>query len=128
MRVLLDWMVYTLDYIAYFQDSYGKREHTDESIYGDHFVSYVTQLNRSPAQRLNQLAKLDITQDKLEDELVIIATIFRTKSLEYGYVFLLECDDKLLSYLKGECTDVIDNAGFELWTEFSSYDHPSLLS
>ena len=73
-----------------------------------------------PSCLLEHLAKLDTTQGKPEDELIIFTTIFRTKGLEYDYVVLPQCDDNLLPYLKGERTDIFDTQGLVREWEMSS--------
>jgi len=114
-------VVQSLDYLAYFQDYYGKGEHADEKKYAVlNFIRYVTQLNLTPADLLEYLAKLDTTQGKPADELIVFTTIFRTKGLEYDYVVLPQCDDNLLPYLKGERCDIFDKAGLVREWDLSS--------
>lgn len=118
---LLDWMVQSLDYLSYFQDYYGKGEHADEKKYAvQNFIHYVAQLNVTPADLLEHLVKLDTTQGKPDEELLVFTTIFRTKGLEYDYVVLPQCDDNLLPYLKGEPCDIYDKAGLVHEWEMSS--------
>jgi DNA helicase II / ATP-dependent DNA helicase PcrA len=118
---LLDWTVQSLDYLAYFQDYYGKGEHADEKKYAVvNFIRYVTNLQIAPDSLLDHLAKLDTTQGKPDDELIIFTTIFRTKGLEYDYVVLPQCDDNLLPYLKGERSDIFDKSGRVREWEMSS--------
>ncbi len=118
---LLDWMVQSLDYLAYFQDYYGKGEHADEKKYAVvNFIRYVTQLDVTPESLLDHLARVDTTQGKAEDELIVFTTIFRTKGLEFDYVVLPQCDDNLFPYLKGERTDIYDTQGLVREWEMSS--------
>ena len=109
---LLDWMVASLDYLVYFQDYYGQGEHADEKKYAViNFIRYVTQLNVSPLNLLLHLERLDTTQGKPDEELIVFTTIFRTKGLEYDFVVLPQCDDNLLPYLRGEQTGIYDKDG-----------------
>jgi DNA helicase-2/ATP-dependent DNA helicase PcrA len=86
---LLQWMVESLDYLAYFQDYYGKGEHADEKKFAVlNFIRYVSGLNVSPLTLLEKLKKMDTTQGRPEDELIIFTSIHRTKGLEYEYVVL----------------------------------------
>ena len=85
---LLAWMVEKLDYLEYFQDYYGKGEHSDEKRHAVmNFIRYLSQYPyhtyRSCSITLNNL---DTTQGKPEDELIVFTTIFRTKGLEYDFV------------------------------------------
>lgn len=109
---VLAWMISALNYRAYFQDYYGPGEHADEKKSAvQNFIRYVTGLHLSPIQLLDYLETLDTTQGKPDDQLIILTTIFRTKGLEFDYVFLPQCDDKLIPYLKGERMDVFDTSG-----------------
>lgn len=118
---LLDWMVTVLRYLDYFLDYYGKGEHADEKKYAViNFIRYVTQMDVTPQKLLAHLAKIDTTQGKPDDEIIVFTTIFRTKGLEYDYVVLPQCDDNLLPYLKGESHDLFDKAGLVQECELSS--------
>ena len=118
---LLEWMVESLDYLAYFQDYYGKGEHADEKKFAVlNFIRYVSGLNVSPLTLLEKLKKMDTTQGRAEDELIIFTSIHRTKGLEYEYVVLPQCDDSLIPYLKGEPTDIYDTTGIIKESQMSS--------
>jgi len=118
---LLDWVVEMLDYLAYFQDYYGKGEHADEKKYAvQNFIRFVKQLRLPPAALLDHLKSLDTTQGKPEEEQIIFTTIFRTKGLEYDYVIIPQCDENLLPYLKGDRTDIYDMAGIVQESQMSS--------
>ncbi|MCC6957685.1 MAG: ATP-dependent helicase [Anaerolineales bacterium] len=118
---LLDWMVADLGYLEYFQDYYGKGEHADEKKFAvQHFIRYVSGLRLSPQNLLDRLARLDTTQGRPEEELILFTTIFRTKGLEYDYVVLPQCDDNLLPYLKGERVDLFDTQGIVQEAQMSS--------
>jgi DNA helicase II / ATP-dependent DNA helicase PcrA len=118
---LLEWMVNALDYLSYFQDYYGKGEHADEKKFAVvNFIGYVTQLNVSPLTLLEQLKRMDTTQGRPEDELIVFTSIHRTKGLEFDYVVLPQCDDSLFPYLKGEPIDIFDKAGIVRESQLSS--------
>lgn len=109
---ILEWMVATLDYLAYFQDYYGKGVNADEKAFAvTNFIRYVSQLHITPLALLEHLQELDTTLGKPDEELVLFTTIFRTKGLEYDYVLLPDCDEGMLPYLKGEATSIYDTAG-----------------
>ena len=105
----LSWLVDKLDYLAYFQKYYGNGETADEKSNAvSHFIEHVAMLHTNTLDLLEQLAKLDTTQGRPEDELILFTTIFRTKGLEFDYVIIPQCDENLLPYLKGEHMDIHD--------------------
>lgn len=118
---VLAWMVDWLDYLKYFQTYYGNGETADEKANAvTHFIEYVKILKATPLSLLDQITKLDTTQGKPEDELILFTTIFRTKGLEFDYVVIPQCDENLLPYLKGEQMDVYDTHNFARETSMSS--------
>ena len=109
---LLAWMVETLGYLDYFKDYYGKGEHSDEkSLAVLNFIRYIALTPLKPLEIFEHLARLDTTQGKPEEELIIFTTIFRTKGLEYDYVVIPQCDENVLPYLRGQQTDIFDTQG-----------------
>lgn len=118
---LLDWLIRSLDYLAYFQNYYGQGEHADEKKHAVlNFIRYVLSLQLHPSALLTYLEKLDTTQGLPDAELVVFTTIFRTKGLEFDYVILPQCDDNLIPYLKGEAQDIFDLTGKIKGSELSS--------
>ncbi len=106
---VLSWMVKELDYLAYFQDYYGRGENADEKSHAIlHFIQYVKNLKITPLALIEQLKDLDTTQGVSEDQQIRFTTIFRTKGLEFDFVLLPQCDENLLPYLKGEQMDYFD--------------------
>ncbi|MCX6083284.1 MAG: ATP-dependent helicase [Chloroflexi bacterium] len=106
---VLAWLVDSLDYLAFFQKYYGNGETADEKAnVVTHFIEHVKSLKTTPVGLLDQLTKLDTTQGKPEEELILFTTIFRTKGLEFDYVVIPQCDENLLPYLKGQQMDVHD--------------------
>jgi len=57
---------------------------------------------------LDHIGHLDTTQGAPIEEQVVFTTIFRTKGLEYDYVFLPETNEGVLPYLKGASIDIYD--------------------
>ena len=109
---VLAWMIEELDYLAYFQDYYGKGEHSYDKKHAVlNFIKYVSQINITPLELLDHLAILDTTQGKPENELITFTTIFRTKGLEFDYVIVPECDERMMPHLRGESMDVFDTQG-----------------
>jgi superfamily I DNA/RNA helicase len=118
---LLTWMVKELDYLAYFQDYYGKGENSDEKTHAVvNFIKYVNQMHVSPLALLEKLSQLDTTRGKPEEEQIVFTTIFRTKGLEFDYVVIPQCDENMLPYLKGERIDVYDTKGVIRESQMSS--------
>jgi len=118
---VLAWMVDWLDYLTYFKKYYGNGETADEKARAvTHFIQHVTTLKVTPLDLLDQLVKLDTTQGKPEDELILFTTIFRTKGLEFDYVVIPNCDENLLPYLKGEQMDSYDTRNAARETSLST--------
>ena len=118
---VLAWLVDSLGYLAFFQKYYGNGETADEKAnVVTHFIEHVKSLKTTPVELLDQLTKLDTTQGKPEDELIIFTTIFRTKGLEFDYVVIPQCDENLLPYLKGQQMDVHDTHNHQREVAMSS--------
>lgn len=108
---VMSWMVKELDYLAYFQNYYGRGENADEKSHAVlHFIQYVKNLKITPLVLIEQLKDLDTTQGESEDKQIRFTTIFRTKGLEFDFVLLPQCDENLLPYLKGEQMDYFDKS------------------
>jgi len=106
---LLNDLVQQTGYLDAFQNYYGKGEHADGKIMAvQNFLEYVRHTRLTPLSLLELIEKLDTTQGTPEEEQVVFTTIFRTKGLEYDYVFLPECNEAALPYLKGERVDIYD--------------------
>ena len=72
------------------------------------FLEYVGHTRLTPLSLLDHIARLDTTQGKPIEEQVVFTTIFRTKGLEFDYVFLPETNEGVLPYLKGASIDIYD--------------------
>ena len=91
---LLEWIVNRLDYLSHFDNYYGKGEESfdrKESI--TNFIIYATQQNRQIAQFIDDVKNLDSTRGVPEDQQIVMTTVFRTKGLEYDYVFIPDCTE-----------------------------------
>ncbi|MFC1921795.1 ATP-dependent helicase [Chloroflexota bacterium] len=109
---LLKWIVRETDYLAHFQDYYGKGEHAEEKQQAvQNFVEYVSNLQVSPSGLLRHIESLDTTRGAPKDKQIVLTTIFRTKGLEYDYVILPQCNENALPYLKGERISIYDREG-----------------
>jgi len=107
---VLTWMVDWLHYLEYFQKYYGSGETADEKASAvTHFIEFVKSQKLTPLQLLEHLNRLDTTQGKPEEELIVFTTIYRTKGLEFDYVLIPQCDEGLFPYLKGQQLDIFDS-------------------
>jgi DNA helicase-2/ATP-dependent DNA helicase PcrA len=96
-------------YLESFQNYYGDGEHADGKIMAvQNFLEYVGHTRLTPLSLLDHIARLDTTQGKPIEEQVVFTTIFRTKGLEFDYVFLPETNEGVLPYLKGASVDIYD--------------------
>jgi DNA helicase-2/ATP-dependent DNA helicase PcrA len=106
---LLHSMVDNTGYLDSFQNYYGDGEHADGKIMAvQNFLEYVGHTRLTPLSLLDHIAHLDTTQGASIEEQVVFTTIFRTKGLEFDYVFLPETNEGVLPYLKGASIDIYD--------------------
>jgi DNA helicase-2/ATP-dependent DNA helicase PcrA len=106
---LLKNVVDQTEYLASFQNYYGDGEHADGKIMAvQNFLEYVGYTRLTPLSLLDHIACLDTTQGAPIEDQVVFSTIFRTKGLEYDYVFLPETNEGVLPYLKGAAIDIYD--------------------
>ena len=109
---LLSDLVDETGYLQSFQNYYGDGEHADGKIMAvQNFLEYVRHTRLTPLSLLEHIARLDTTQGAPVEEQVVFTTIFRTKGLEFDYVFLPETNEGVLPYLKGEHVDIYDTSG-----------------
>ena len=109
---LLSWMVEELDYLSYFQDYYGEGEHSDEKMQAvQNFIRYISLIPIKPRELFEHLAHLDTTQGRPEEELIVFTTIFRTKGLEYDYVVIPQCNEKVMPYIRHQTSEIYDTQG-----------------
>jgi DNA helicase-2/ATP-dependent DNA helicase PcrA len=106
---LLHDLVDQTDYLDSFQNYYGDGEHADGKIMAvQNFLEYVGYTRLTPLSLLEHIARLDTTQGAPIEKQVVFTTIFRTKGLEFDYVFLPETNEGILPYLKGASIDIYD--------------------
>ena len=109
---LLRWIVMEVDYLAHFQNYYGKGEHAEEKQQAVlNFLEYVSNLQVSPMGLLRHVESLDTTRGAPKDRQIVFTTIFRTKGLEFDYVILPQCNENALPYLKVERISIHDTEG-----------------
>jgi DNA helicase-2/ATP-dependent DNA helicase PcrA len=106
---LLHDLVDQTRYLDSFQNYYGDGEHADGKIMAvQNFLEYVGYTRLTPLSLLDHIARLDTTQGAPIEKQVVFTTIFRTKGLEFDYVFLPETNEGVLPYLKGASIDIYD--------------------
>jgi DNA helicase-2/ATP-dependent DNA helicase PcrA len=106
---LLHDLVDQTGYLDSFQNYYGDGEHADGKIMAvQNFLEYVGHTRLTPLSLLDHIARLDTTQGAPLKEQVVFTTIFRTKGLEFDYVFLPETNEGVMPYLKGASIDIYD--------------------
>jgi DNA helicase-2/ATP-dependent DNA helicase PcrA len=106
---LLHDVVDQTGYLDSFQNYYGDGEHADGKIMAvQNFLEYVGHTRLTPLSLLNHIARLDTTQGAPLEEQVVFTTIFRTKGLEFDFVFLPETNEGVMPYLKGASIDIYD--------------------
>lgn len=106
---LLKTIVDQTGYLISFQNYYGDGEHADGKIMAvQNFLEYVGHTRLTPVSLLAHITRLDTTQGAAIEDQVVFTTIFRTKGLEYDYVFLPETNEGVLPYLKGAAIDIYD--------------------
>jgi DNA helicase-2/ATP-dependent DNA helicase PcrA len=109
---LLQELVDQTAYLESFQNYYGDGEHADGKIMAvQNFLEYVGHTRLTPISLLEHIARLDTTQGAPKEDQVVFTTIFRTKGLEFDYVFLPETNEGTLPYLKGASIDIFDKQG-----------------
>jgi DNA helicase-2/ATP-dependent DNA helicase PcrA len=106
---LLREIVIQTQYLESFKNYYGDGEHADGKIMAvQNFLEYVGHTRLAPLSLLDHIARLDTTQGVPIEDQVVFTTIFRTKGLEFDYVFLPETNEGVLPYLKGASIDIYD--------------------
>jgi DNA helicase-2/ATP-dependent DNA helicase PcrA len=106
---LLHDLVDKTGYLDSFQNYYGDGEHADGKIMVvKNFLEYVSYTRLTSLSLLDHIARLDTTQGAPIEKQVVFTTIFRTKGLEFDYVFLPETNEGVLPYLKGASIDIYD--------------------
>lgn len=116
--VLLQEIVDQTEYLDSFHNYYGEGEHADGKIMAvQNFLEYVGHTRLTALSLLDHIARLDTTQGTPIEKQVVFITIFRTKGLEFDYVFLPETNEGVLPYLKGASIDIYD-------TQRRFVDHP----
>ncbi|NCS88770.1 MAG: hypothetical protein AUK34_08340 [Ignavibacteria bacterium CG2_30_36_16] len=106
---ILKWLVEKIELKKYFIDYYGDGESSNDRIkVVDKFIEYATSTNKPLSHFIEHLSKLDTTRGKRPEEQILLTSIFRTKGLEYDYVFIPECIEGNMPCLKGNEINIYD--------------------
>ncbi len=109
---LLEWIVEHTGYFAHFERYYGGKEASIERIASvRNFLRFAKDTELTTQPFLDYLLKLDPTQGQPSDNVVLMTTVYRTKGLEYDYVFLPNCVDGTMPLLVADRNDIYDIAG-----------------
>ena len=88
-HVILRELVDQVKLLEHYENFYGKGEASHDRIDAiNHFVRYVASLDKSVEDFISHFDALDSTRGDPREELIVFTTIYRTKGLEYDYVFI----------------------------------------
>lgn len=109
---LLSELISSINYFSHFDSYYGKGETSFErKEFVLNFVEYAQKVGLSVSEFLTHVAKLDTTRGVPDDQQIVMTTIFRTKGLEYDYVFIPSCNEGYMPYLYHSENQVFDTLG-----------------
>ncbi len=110
--IVLNWLVQTVDFKGHFENYYGKGEASEDRRRSvDQFCVYAQQLKMAVPEFLVHIDSLDTTRGVPEDEQIVMTTVFRTKGLEYDYVFIPNCEEGYMPVLFGSPNLIYDLQG-----------------
>jgi DNA helicase II / ATP-dependent DNA helicase PcrA len=119
-HLLLEWWIKLTNYLSYFDDYYGKGEASaDRKQTVQSLIDYAQRLTVPASAFVHHIKTLDPSRGMPEDQLVVMTTIFRTKGLEFDYVFIPDCIEGNMPCLYGENNQIYDKAGLVQETEAS---------
>jgi DNA helicase-2/ATP-dependent DNA helicase PcrA len=88
-HVILTEFIENVQYRKHYQDFYGKGEASHDRLDAiSQFIGYVASLDTYVPEFIPHFDSLDSTCGASEEDLIVFTTIFRTKGLEYDYVFI----------------------------------------
>jgi DNA helicase-2/ATP-dependent DNA helicase PcrA len=88
-HVILTEFIENVQYRKHYQDFYGKGEASHDRLDAiSQFIGYVTSLDINVSDFIPHFDSLDSTCGAAEEDLIVFTTIYRTKGLEYDYVFI----------------------------------------
>jgi len=109
---LLSDLIESLDYLSHFDNYYGKGETSyDRKQTVLSFVSYAKELNLPTIQFIDFIKKLDTTRGAPPDQQIMMTTVFRTKGLEFDYIFIPNCNEGYMPCLYETGNHIFDTSG-----------------
>jgi superfamily I DNA/RNA helicase len=109
---LLPWLVEILNYLEHFDNYFGQGEHSEDRKRAVMlFCGYAQTTGLGVREFVRHVERLDPTRGRPEEEQVVMTTVFRTKGLEYDYVFIPSCEEGYMPCLFGTGNLVFDKAG-----------------
>jgi DNA helicase-2/ATP-dependent DNA helicase PcrA len=111
VHLVLSDLIDRLAYLSHFDNYYGKGESSfehKESIIN--FIAFSREIGLPAFEFLGHVAKMDTTRGAPLDQQIIMTTIFRTKGLEYDYVFIPDCHEGYMPCLFGSGSQVFDTS------------------
>lgn len=105
-------LIESIEYLKHFDDFYGKGEASydrKESILN--FIDFAKELQLPLLEFLAHIAKLDATRGVPGEQQIVMATVFRTKGLEYDYVMIPNCNEGYMPCLYGVWNPIYDKEG-----------------
>lgn len=109
---LLRWLVNEVEYTKHFENYYGGGEESAErKLAVDALLAYAQRTRHTPLEFLAHIDHLDSTQGAPAEQLICMTTIFRTKGLEYDYVFMPACEEGFMPCLIGSGVPIYDKSG-----------------
>ncbi len=112
---LLQWLVELLDYLKHFDDYYGQGESSEERKQAVlTFCRFASGCKMNITSFLSLVARLDTTQGTPEKHQIIMTSIFKTKGLEYDYVFIPNCTNRYMPCRVASQNKTFDTAGINL--------------
>lgn len=105
----LRWIVDTLNYQKQFTNYYGEGEASSERINSvDNFLGFAAATGQTMTEFVDYLSRLDPTLGLPESKLITMTSVFRTKGLEFDYVFVPACTEGNMPVHLAQMVEVYD--------------------
>jgi DNA helicase-2/ATP-dependent DNA helicase PcrA len=108
---LLQIVVERVKYLDAFENAWGEGEEAlDKRLAVEEFLDFAAELGCSAVRLLSLVENADTKRGVPEREQIRLATVFKTKGLEFDYVFVPRVDETIMPMLHGRDPDVFDLA------------------
>ena len=109
---LLSWMVETLNYERHFVVYYGEGQASWDRLSSiRNFIWFAGETGLEPLAFVDYLGKLDPTQGLDTESVITMTTAYRTKGLEYRFVFIPSCIEGYMPLHYVDEMAIFDTAG-----------------